>query len=117
MDSAGPSATSSASLSAPRKKNFTMDEERVLLEEYATRKEYLTSAFNNKVTNNGKNIRWKEITDAVNALGHENRVPTEVKSKWKNMSSKAKATFHSFKKAQKQTGGGPPPKPPCDRVR
>ena len=33
-----------ASASVPRKKNFTKDEERVLLEKYAEHKEYLTSA-------------------------------------------------------------------------
>ena len=88
-----------------RKKNFSMDEERVIREKFTEYKDYLTSSFNNKVTNAGKNAKWKEITNAGNALGLESRTATEVKAKWKNMTSKAKETFHQYRKSQKVTGG------------
>ena len=39
-----------------RKKNWSKDEVNVLREEYAKHKEYLQAAFNNKVTNEGKNM-------------------------------------------------------------
>lgn len=99
-----------------RKKNFSLDEERVLREKYAERKTYLTSSLTNKVTNDGKNSKWKEIADAINALGHEMRTVAEVKSKWKNMASKAKETFHQYRKSQQQTGGGPPVDNPSESV-
>ena len=89
------------------RKFFSIDEERVLREKYAQHKDFLTSAFTNKVTNTGKLERWKEIADAVNALGYESRSVAEVKAKWKNMASKAKEIFNSFRKSQQETGGGP----------
>ena len=68
------------------------------------------------VTNSGKQAKWKDIADAVNALGHELRTTAEVKAKWKNLTSKTKETFHKYKKYQKLTGGGAAPKPPSDSV-
>ena len=56
-----------------RKKNFSADEVRVLTEGFTKYKIYLQAPFNNKVTNDGKNQRWNEIRDTVNALGHEVR--------------------------------------------
>ena len=99
-----------------RKKKFSIDEERVLREKYAQHKDFLTSAFTNKVTNTGKLERWREIADAVNALGYESRLVTEVKAKWKNMASKAKETFNSFRKSQQETGGGLASKAPSHSV-
>ena len=99
-----------------RKKNFSMDEERVLLEKFAEHKEYLSSSFNNKVTNSGKEAKWKDIADAVDTSGVELRTTAEVRAKWKNMTSKAKETFHRYRKHQKVTRGGLALKPPSDSV-
>ena len=99
-----------------RKKNFSLDEQRVLEERFAERKEYLTASFNlkvqgEKVTREGKHKKWAEITEAVNSLGNDRRTPKEVQSKWKNLVTEAKAKFHQHKNATRRTGGGPPPKP------
>ena len=99
-----------------RKKNFLMDEVRVLRENWAANSEYLQSPFSNKVTNAGKNKIWAEITSAINALGHEVRTPTEIRHKWKNVTAVAKTTFSEFKKNRNRTGGGPPPLTPSSDV-
>ena len=87
-----------------RKKIVSIDEERFLREKCAQHKDFLASAFTNKVTNTGKLEGWKEIADAVNALGYESGSVTEVKAKWKNMASKAKETFNSFRNRKQAVG-------------
>ena len=74
-------------MASTRKKNFSVDEVRVLREKFAENKTYLQSSFNNKVTNAGKNMIWEEIASSINALGHEIRTVNEVKHKWKNLVS------------------------------
>ena len=101
---------------ATRKKNFSGDEIRVLRERYATNKGYLQSSFNNKVTNDGKNKIWADITEAINALGHEIRTINEVKHKWKNLVSTSKAAYHEHKRYRNGTGGGPPKKDPSEET-
>ena len=51
---------------ANRKKNFSVDEVRVLREKFANNKTYLQSSFNNKVTNEGKNFFIYDIANKFN---------------------------------------------------
>ena len=102
-----------------RKKNFTLDENSTLREEYAKHKNYLTSSFNNtvdgeKVTKKGKHDRWEIITSKINSLGVENRTSKEIQGRWKNIVTEAKGKFHHHKRVATGTGGGPPPPPISD---
>ena len=99
-----------------RAKNFSVDEDRVLRENYAKHKDILTSAQSNKVTNKMKNGVWKSIAASVSALGHENRDANACKIRWKNLSSTAKRAFNEYRYSQKVTGGGTPPKSPSAAV-
>lgn len=49
---------------------------------------------------------WEETTIAVNAVG----TISEVKEKWTNLQRTAKNELSKFRKEQRKTGGGPPPK-------
>ena len=97
-------------MASTRKKNFSVDEVRVLREKFAENKTYLQSPFNNKVTNEGKDMIWEEIASSINASGHEIRTVNEVKHKWNNLVSAAKSTYHEHNKYRNGTGGGPPKK-------
>ena len=55
---------------------------------------------------------WEEISQAVNAVGTAKQTVTEAKDKWKNLHSIAKKEFAEFKRENKITGGGWPPKSP-----
>ena len=96
-----------------RKKNFSLDEQRVLEERFAERKEYLTASFNlkvqgEKVTREGKHKKhkkWAEITEAVNSLGNDRRTPKEVQSKWKNLVTEAKAKLPNSTNIRMPLGG------------
>ena len=103
-------------MASTRKKNFSVDEVRVLRGKVAENKTYLQSSFNNKVTNEGKKMMWEEIASSINALGHEIRTVNEVKHKWKNLLSAAKSTYHEHNKYRNGTGGGPPKKEPSEET-
>ena len=100
----------------PRKKNYTIDEERVLREKYAEHKDYLSASFTNIITNKGKKERRQKITDAVDAIGYEIRTVDDIKIKWKNMVTNAKGIYTEHKKLLAKTGGGPKIKEPSERV-
>ena len=55
---------------------------------------------------------WEEMTIAVNAVGTAQRSVSEVKEKWTNLQRTAKNELSKFRKEQRKTGGGPPPKVP-----
>ncbi len=86
-----------------RSQNFTIDEDRVLREQFAKYKDFLTSPQSNKVTNKGKQQVWKSIAASVSALGYALRKPVACKTRWKNLSSTAKRVFNEFKCAQNGT--------------
>ena len=71
-----------------RKHNFSDDECRVLREMYSANREYLSSAFYNKVKNTGKQKIWESIEDNINSLGVESGTTKEIKHKWKNLFQK-----------------------------
>ena len=95
-----------------KKKNFSIDEIRLLIEEYENRRDTFEGKFSNTLTNIKKKEAWQEVTSKVNALGVDLRTVEDIKVKWKNLCSGAKGTFHTYKKSTFKTGGGPPPKPP-----
>ena len=92
----GPLQERNAKEKSTRKKFFTMDEQRVIQEMFAERKEWRHRFNQNirgeKVTNIGKKQKWNEIADAVNSLGVDRRSGSEVKSKWKDLVVQAKST-------------------------
>ena len=53
----------------------------------------LQSKLTNAITNQRKNKIWDNITKEINAIGVANRTTSEVKEKWKNLTSSAKKTF------------------------
>ena len=99
-----------------RKRNFSIDETRILREEFVKNKDVLESKFTNTVTNSKKNYIWKAIVEKINSLGYEMRTVEEVKGKWRNICSSAKCTWNAYKKERGKTGGGPPPKPPSEEL-
>ena len=99
-----------------RKKNFTIDETRVLREEFQNNKDVLESKQTNTVTNCRKNTIWKDITAKINSIGIEHRTVEEVKGKWRNICSTAKITWHEYKRQRAKTGGGKAPKSPSEEI-
>ena len=95
-----------------RKQNFSASEIALLTDKVEENISLIQSKLTNSVTNKHKIQIWKEITDAVNAVGVANRTVQEVKDKWKNLQSIAKKEFSSFRRETTKTGGGPAPKPP-----
>ena len=102
---------SQKSIKRERKKNFSIDEIRVLREEFEKHQEILTSKFTNTITNKRKTNLWKQITERVNSLGIDSRSLDDIKTKWKNLTSTAKSAHAEHKRERIKTGGGPPPKP------
>ena len=94
-----------ASKKQQRKKNFSADEIRVLIEEYEVKRDIFEGKFSNTLTNIKKKNAWQEVTSKVNALGVDSRTVEEIKIKWKNLCSSAKGSFHEFKKSTHKTGG------------
>ncbi|CAC5399198.1 unnamed protein product [Mytilus coruscus] len=66
----------------------------------------------NTVSNQQKNKIWLEISEKINALGVAHRTVKEIRDKWRNTTSKAKAKFTEFRYEMKKTGGGPAPSKP-----
>lgn len=95
-----------------RKKNFTIDEIQLLTAEFSENKDVLESKLTNSITNKHKNDLWQRITEKINALGYEKRTVDEIKMKWRNLTSHAKASWNNFKRDCNKTGGGPAPAPP-----
>ena len=94
------------------KTKLTASEIALLTDKVAENIHIIQSKLINSVRNKNKNQIWKEITDAVNAVGVANRTVQEIKDKWKNMHSAAKKEFSSFRKEKVKTGGRPAPMPP-----
>ena len=90
-----------------RKKNFAMDEIQLLTAEYGENKDVLELKFTNALTNKQKNDSWQRITEKLNAV-------EEIKMKWRNLTSQAKANWNNFKRDCNKTGGGPAPAPPTE---
>ena len=92
-----------------RKQNFTSSEIALLTDKVEENISLIQSKLTTSVTNIHKIPIWKQITDAVNAIGVASRMVQEVKDKWKNLQSTAKE-FSSFRRETAKTGSGPAPK-------
>ena len=68
--------------------------------------------FFNLITNSKKNAKWAEVMELVNAVGVQHRSVEQVRFKWGTLQQGAKKSFTDARKHARQTGGGPPPKPP-----
>ena len=95
-----------------RKPNFSVQEIAVITQKFEENQAVLKSKFTNTTTNKLKQSVWEEMTITVNAVGTAHRSIAEVKEKWTNLQRTAKHELSKFRKEQKKTGGGPPPKTP-----
>ncbi|XP_028407876.1 nuclear apoptosis-inducing factor 1-like [Dendronephthya gigantea] len=95
-----------------RKLNFTVTEIDTLTSRVQENLGLIQSKLTNAVTNQKKNKIWENITKEINAIGVANRTTSEIKEKWKNLTSSAKKTFADVNRQMRKTGGGPPPKEP-----
>jgi hypothetical protein len=53
----------------------------------------LNRKLSNSTTNQQKKIVWSNITEKVNALEVASRNPSEVRDKWRNITSKAECFY------------------------
>ena len=95
-----------------RKPNFSAQEIAIITQKFEENQAVLKSKFTNTNTNKMKQSVWEEMTIAVNAVGTAHRSVAEVKEKWTNLQRAAKNELSKFRKEQRKTGGGPPPKMP-----
>ena len=95
-----------------RKPNFSAQEIAVITEKFEENQAVLKSKFTNTNTNKMKQSVWEEMTIAVNVVGTAQQSVSEVKEKWTNLQRTAKNKLSKFRKEQRKTGGGPPPKVP-----
>ena len=95
-----------------RKPNFSAQEIAIITQKFEENQVVLKSKFTNTNTNKMKQNVWEEMTVAVNAVGTAHRSVSEVKEKWTNLQRTAKNELSKFRKEQRKTGGGPPPKLP-----
>jgi hypothetical protein len=99
-----------------RKLNFSVTEIDTLTSKVHENLDVLQSKWPNAITNQRKNKIWDKITQEINAIGVANRTTSEVKEKWKNLTSSAKKKFADVNRQMRKTGGGPPPNPRrCNR--
>ncbi|XP_044168967.1 uncharacterized protein LOC122953205 [Acropora millepora] len=95
-----------------RKPNFSAQEIAIITQKLEENQAAPKSKFTNTNTNKMKQSVWEEMTVAVNAVGTAHRSVSEVKEKWTNLQRTAKNELSKFRKEQRKTGGGPPPKLP-----
>ena len=84
----------------------------MITQKFEEKQAVLESKFTNTTTNKLKQSVWEEMTIAVNAVGTAHRSVAKVKEKCTNLQSTAKNELSKFRKEQRKTGGGPPPKTP-----
>lgn len=89
---------------------MTEEELQVLIEEYERRRAVIDSDEKTVDFAKKKNQAWEKITEAVNACSNHKRTITQVKTKIKNLKTRAKSRYVATKRLSGQTGGGPPPK-------
>ena len=95
--------------SETRAPNWSEKEKALLAELCIENKDLLDSCHRSVDTNKKKNEVWNVIHRQVNALNPDtNRSLEDVKTKWKNLKSKAKEDYTIHKKEAKRTGGGEP---------
>ena len=91
--------------------DMTEEEQLTLINEYGSRKETIESEDKSAEFGRRRNRAWAEITQVVNACGNFKRTTSQIKTKLKNMKTKAKAKHSANKRLSGKTGGGPAPKP------
>ena len=91
------------------KPNFSVQEITLMTQKFEETQAILKSKFTNTTTNKLKQSVWEEMT-AINTVWTTS--VAEVKEKWTNLQRTAKDELPKFRKEQRKTGGGPPPKTP-----
>lgn len=95
-----------------RRPNFSEEEIAAIVSSFNARAHILLpkhrgdGSSDNSITNAMKSKAWREITDAVNAVGGKDRTIQEVKRKHKNYKSKTRAINAENMREMKGTGGG-----------
>lgn len=88
-----------------------MNEElQILMDEYERRRAIIDSDEKTVDFARKKNHAWEKITEAVNACSNHKRTIAQVKTKMKNLKTRAKSRYVATKRLSGKTGGGPPPK-------
>lgn len=85
-------------------------EVQVLIQEFEKRKTVIDSEEKTMDFAKKRDRAWEEITEAVNARSDFSRSTAQVKTKLKNLKTRAIARYQTAKRHSGQTGGGPPAK-------
>ena len=111
-----PSFSKPAKMPRLRKAKYSLAEEDLLQQEMEKNILVLQDKHSKNVNNMEKNRIWTEITNKINALWVAHRTSKEVRDKWRNTKSMAKAAFTEFRTETNKTGGGPAPKQPSAQL-
>ena len=84
----------------------------MIIQNFEEKQAVLKSKFTNTTTHKFKQSVWEEVTIALNAVWTAHRSVAKVKERCTNLQSTAKNELSKFRKEQRKTGGGPPPKTP-----
>ena len=90
--------------------DMSEEEVQVLIQEFERRKAVIDSEEKTVDFAKKRDRAWEEITEAVNACSDFRRSTAQVKTKLKNLKTRAKTRFQAAKRHSGHTGGGPPAK-------
>ena len=94
-------------MSKGKKRNFNESELEVLLNEVETRRAVLFGSLSSGINTKKKKFEWECVCEAVNAVGSEQRTPTEIKKKkWSDMKVEVKRRIAAHRRSITATGGG-----------
>ncbi|CAC5371840.1 unnamed protein product [Mytilus coruscus] len=79
------------------KPNFSIAEENHMHDEVEKNVKVLREKHNDTVSNQQKNKIWLEISEKINALGVAHRTVKEIRDKWRNTTSNAKAKITEYR--------------------
>ncbi|KAH0816623.1 hypothetical protein GEV33_006168 [Tenebrio molitor] len=90
-----------------RSKNFKVEETAVLVEEVEKRRALLFGPLKGpNLTQFHRDRGWQQVVDAVNAVAPTVRTAAELRSKFKDLKTRAKHRVNAVKREGRKTGGG-----------
>jgi hypothetical protein len=90
-----------------RSKNFRVEETAVLVEEVEKRRALLFGPLKGpNLTQFHRDRGWQQVVDAVNAVAPTVRTAAELRSKFKDLKTRAKHRVNAVKREGRKTGGG-----------
>ncbi|VEN42525.1 unnamed protein product [Callosobruchus maculatus] len=90
-----------------RGRNFTDEEELLLIRMVSQFKKIVECKMNDKVNNQDKNEAWRKITQYFNANNSCKRTTEQLRMKYENLKKKAKRMVADSRKSITDTEGGP----------